>query len=1153
MQKAHKIHLNAPRIRYKVLPMRSLDRSVAFQTGVRCLATYLLALLLFTVSADNRLLAQSLYGSLVGNVSDASQAPIPATQVSIHHRETGQSREAATDEGGRYSFSDVATGTYDVTFRKEGFSTVTETGVNVTISNISRVDLAMHVGAVTESVQVSAQAASLQTDSSEVRAEITSRTLQDAPIPPGRNYQQLFRFIPGVSPPSSAHSIPSNPTRALLFNVNGASNASNTTRIDGATSTNVQLPWVSSYVPTLESIEAVDVVSNSFDAEQGLAGGSAISVHTKSGTNQLHGSAFETFTDNRLKAKPFFLPQGQGKPKLVYNEFGGTVGGAIKRDKLFYFFSYQGSNDRENLSRFVTVPTATIKSGDLSGSSTPIYDPATGSASGANRTAFPGNQIPLSRQNPIALKVAALTPLPNLPNLIQNNYYATGPFLFDRRIGDSKLNWNATSKLNAFVRFGVLDWNDYDQQVFGDAAGGPPKLNGGNPGHGMGRTYSLTAAVTYIVSPRLIVDAYYGWTGPDSSSEQARINEKIGLDQLHIPGTNGPTTLEGGFPTFAVNNYTSVGTNENYMPYYRSDPQFQYAANIGWTKGGHNVRFGADFYKQNMNQRQEQFVAGTSYGGQGGFTFGGGPTSLLGGPSANQYNSYATFLLGLPTTMGRNQLSNESGYTVRANLFSTYLRDQWAITPKLTVSYGTRWEYIPFLTRQDRGLERYDPTTNTTLICGVASTPKGCGVEISKLLFAPRLGIAYRLRSDFVIRAGYGITNDPYVEMQALRANYPVLIPLVINAPNSFQSAGNLTDGLPPIVSPDISSGRVTVPSNVAVATVSPDFKRGYLQSWNFMVQKQFTAGFSAQAGYVATRQVREFGFLDLNAGQVIGAGQAGQPLFQKFGRTASTTEVMHPLGTGQYNALQSTLQRRFSNGLQLNFAYTWSKSIGIADNSNSSPQVQAIPYFALNRAINSFDRTHEFHITSVWELPFGKGHSYVNNGFASALLGGWQTSNLLSFMSGTPFSVTASGTSLNLPGSTQRADQVKASVAKLGGIGASSSYFDPLAYAPVTAARFGTAGFNSLRGPGVFNWDFSLFRQFVYRERYKIQFRAEALNFTNTPHFSNPGANVSNLILNGDGSIRNLGGFSTITSTSSLGREGIDERQVRFGLRLSF
>ncbi|MDQ1468649.1 MAG: hypothetical protein QOJ99_129, partial [Bryobacterales bacterium] len=202
---------------------------------------------------------------------------------------------------------------------------------------------------------------------------------------------------------------------------------------------------------------------------------------------------------------------------------------------------------------------------------------------------------------------------------------------------------------------------------------------------------------------------------------------------------------------------------------------------------------------------------------------------------------------------------------------------------------------------------------------------------------------------------------------------------------------------------------------------------------------------------------------------------------------------------------------------------------------------------------VTGFDRTHAFHVKSVWELPFGIGGTWLRSGFAGKVLGGWQANNLLSFMTGTPFSVSADGTSLNLPGSTQRADQVKASVDMLGGIGSTVPYFDPLAFASVTTARFGTAGYRSLRAPGVGNWDFSLFRQFDMSERFKLQFRAESLNFSNTPHFAAPGGNVSNLLRNGDGSIRSLNGFSTVTSTISLAREGLDARQFRFGLRLSF
>ena len=386
-----------------------------------------------------------------------------------------------------------------------------------------------------------------------------------------------------------------------------------------------------------------------------------------------------------------------------------------------------------------------------------------------------------------------------------------------------------------------------------------------------------------------------------------------------------------------------------------------------------------------------------------------------------------------------------------------------------------------------------------------------------------------------------------------MRANYPVLIPLNLEGPNSFQPVGRLEDGIPSIKVPEFGNGIISVPGTVALATPPDNIRRGYVQSWNFTLQKELTQGLTAQAGYVATRQTRQFGFLDLNAGQIIGAGQSGRPLLQKFGRTAATNQVFTPLGTGQYNSLQASLQRRFAQGLQLSANYTWSKAIGITDNSENNPRVQALPYFDMNRTLVGYDRTHNVQITSIWELPFGKGRRWVTSGIGSALLGGWQVNNLLSFMSGTPYSLAANGASLDLPGSTQRADQVKAKVDKLGKIGRGSSYFDPLAFAPVTEARFGNAGYNSMRGPGVANWDFGIFREFISRERLRVQFRVESFNFSNTPHFSNPAANVSNLSLNGDGSIRALGGYSEVTSTSSMGREGVDERQFRFGLRLSF
>ncbi len=253
---------------------------------------------------------------------------------------------------------------------------------------------------------------------------------------------------------------------------------------------------------------------------------------------------------------------------------------------------------------------------------------------------------------------------------------------------------------------------------------------------------------------------------------------------------------------------------------------------------------------------------------------------------------------------------------------------------------------------------------------------------------------------------------------------------------------------------------------------------------------------------------------------------------------------------------MQANLERRFAAGYQVEVSYTWAKSRGICcnDRSDLQPAINDPEFYRLNRSVNGFDRPHTFVATGMAELPFGKGKRWASGGGAASwLAGGWKLNGIFSSFSGLPFSVLSAGASLNAPFNTQRADQVKAQVTKLGGVGRGSSFFDPFAYAPVTQARYGTAGFNSLRGPGLVNVDFGLARDFAIAERWRVQFRAEAFNATNTPHFGNPGANVSNLQLNPDGSVRQLGGYSEITSVRTSARDGVDERVLRLGLRLSF
>ena len=1090
--------------------------------------------------------AQILYGSLVGNVHDSSATVMPGVQLVLKNSDTGQSREAPTDSNGSFSFVALLPGTYELTLAKAGFKTQREQGIVVVVNNVTRRDVTLQIGQVSESVTVQATASTLQTDRAEIRAEVTTKELLNLPTPPGRNYQSLFVTIPGFSPPRNAHSVPANPSRALQFNVNGTSSSSNNTRIDGASSTNVWLPHIVAYVPALESIETVNVVTNAFDAEQGLAGGAVINVQIKSGTNELHGSAFEYYNSNTTKAKPFFLPSGQRNPKYIFNQFGASLGGPVIKNKLFYFASYEATRDRKFASSLSSIPTPAMRQGDLSGAlaDRPIFDPATGTADSFDRSPFPNNFIPPSRVSPVAARLAALFPNPISPGTV-NNFFAGNGYNFDRNTLDTKINYNASEKLTTYARISILDYRSANPGFFGKDLGGPP-VAGGQVGLATGNSYSTTFAATYVMTPSIIIDAYFGWTRMQGDSRQPRLDENVGRDIFKLPGTNGTRFFEGGLPQFQVGGFANFGHPNNFMPYINKDPQFQYVANANWNKGRHQIRFGTDFYKQQLNQTQPEFV-GAPWGAAGGFGFASGQTSFRArpgqsaAPNTSEYNSWASFLLGHTNNLGRLLMVPDQ-FTTRFSLYSAYVRDQWQVSNKLTVNIGVRWEYFPFPTRADRGLEQYDFGQNKMLVCGIGVVPKNCGVNESKTKFAPRLGIAYRISDDFVVRAGYGITNDPFNLGRPFRTNHPLLIPFNQTATNAWTPASRFDDGIPAIIAPPLGNGIIDIGPFVEANTVIPNqWTRGYIQSWNLALQKRFASGWVAEAAYVATRSVNQLGNLNRNAGQV-GGGNPSRPLAVRFGRFANTIQVTG-LGTYTYDSLQSKLERRFSNGFQALFAYTFSKNMGTAGNVNSDggPRIHLPEYFHLNRAVSDLNIPHNFQFTGIYELPFGKGKQYATSGLAAKFLGGWQINGLFSALSGEPFSVTAPGTDLNAPGNGQRADLLKADVQKLGGAGPGQVWFDPTAFGQVREARFGTAGWNILPSPGIINLDGSVFRSFRITERVSLQFRAEVFNLTNTPHFNAPISDVSN------------SRFMQITSTRGVGREGIDERMFRFGLRLGF
>ncbi len=1116
----------------------------------------ILAVALLLAGLTNLAYGQILYGSLTGNVTDSSDAAVPNAAITITNKQTGAIRTATTSDTGAYNIPTLQPGTYTVKIAKDGFRTSVQDNVEILLNSTARVNLRLQLGQVSETISVEAGAALLQTDRAEVKAEITAKTLTELPVANGRNYQALFLTLPGISPPSTPHSVPSNPSRAMQWTSNGNNTASNNTRIDGASATNVWLPHVASYVPALESIDTVNIVTNTFDAEQGLAGGSSVNVTIRSGSNDIRGALFHFHQGNWSQARNFFLPANQGLPKYVNNQWGGRVGGPIIKNKLFYFVSYENSTDRRFAGALQTVPTAVMRAGNLSSSTLPIYDPMTGAANGTGRQAFPGNIIPASRIHPTAALLMQRLPQENNPastGIPSANYFALGQAAFDRQTIDSKFNYNITDRWTSYARLSWLGFDLAAPTAFGEI-GGPP-IAFGNPGKGFGTTWSGTLATTYTFKPNFIIDAYYGYTLMDTNIEQPGLGVNRGRDELKIPGTNGTRFFESGYPGFGIGGFTAFGSTENYMPYYRTDPQSQYVANANWLKGAHNIRFGMDLYFLALNHTQPEF-AGAAGGAAGRLNFGQGPTQLRlanGNVAAgNQFNSMGTFLLGLVDGGGRI-LQVPDVYRTRTSMLSFYLRDQWQVNRKLTVSYGTRMESFPMPRREDRGMERYDFATNEMLVCGVGSVPRDCGTKVAKLLFSPRVGIAYRMNDKTVVRTGFGMNWDPWNLARPLRTNFPILAAFNL-APAALGFATTLTQGLPTLPTPSVgSNGRIPIPSNYAVNTTVDEFRRSYIFNYNLLIQRDLGNNWSGQVGYVASRAVRVSGRLNANAGQVIGADRAGQPLFPTFGRAVETS-IVGPMGNSNYHSMQATLSKRYSNGLQANAAYTWSKAMGWCCNedNNGGPLVPALAYTNLNYVPLNYDRTHNLQITATYELPFGRGKRFSSsNGFVNNVFGGWQINTLTSFMTGTPVRVTSDGGSLRLPGSTQRADQVKPEVARLGGIGRGVAYFDPFAFARVTEPRFGTAGFNSLRGPNFFNTDLGLFKSFVVKERWNFQFRAEYFNWTNTPKFANPSAGINNLLTNPDGSFR--GGVFEVTSTNSGGREPNGDRILRLGLKVSF
>ncbi|MFQ5737819.1 MAG: TonB-dependent receptor domain-containing protein [Acidobacteriota bacterium] len=1081
---------------------------------------------------------QRLYGSIVGEVTDPSGGVIPGATVTITNTGTNLSREGVTNDTGIYRFSAVSAGTYTVKVAMPGFKQYTQTDVLVALATSTRVNVRLEVGEVTEQVTVSAQVSGLQTEESDVHSELSSSAVEELPLSNYKNYQSLINLVPGATPARFQNAVSDTPERALSTNVNGTNRNNNRTIVDGAVNVNIWLPHHTNYVPPSDTIQEVNISTNNFDAEKGLTGGASITMTTKSGTNEVHGDVFEFNELNTFRAKNFFDKTDDTK-KHIRHIGGFTVGGPIQSDKLFYFGGWEFTSERVNRSGLFTVPTDALRNGDFSSITTPIFDPASGNPDGTGRTQFANNVIPQNRISPVAQQLIALLPEPNQPGTSQN-FFKDATQKLERNNFDIKVDWHPSDHYHWFTKYSIMDAAVSGEPALGQA-GGPCLCDGGS-GLGTTRVQVLTGGVNYLGSPTFTIDAVFGFDRLDQEVRPTGFGVNFGSEVLNIPGTNGPDIRQSGKPIFSISGFTPLGDVEGWSPLFREDQSFTSALNFSWIRGNHDLRWGYNNVRFELNHWQPELGDGP----RGRFNFNSGITGLNGGPSPDLFNSFGAFLLGLPSSSGKSDQFLLQ--RTREWQHGWYFRDRWHATPKLTVSLGLRYELFPFIIRtRGRGVERLDIGTGEVILGGVRSAatgdriPKDVGVDVSHKTWAPRVGLAYQINDKTLVRAGYGITWDPIPLSRPLRGFFPLTIAQNFVADNSFQPFNPIDQGIPALVQPDISSGRVPLPPTAIERTVFPgNFTRGYIQSWNLFVDRELPKDFTVSVGYVGTQTVNQLADEDLNF-STPGSGNSGRALFNDpafMGRTSYTARLNGFL-SANYHALQVALNRPFTDGLMIKMAYTYSHAIDLTDDDGwASLNFNAPGFQNKNRASSGFDRRQVFQIGFLAQLPFGQGHRLASSGAAAAIFGDWQINGIVSAFSGSPFTVTASGASLNAPGNRQTADQVTGEVRKLGGKGPGQPYFDPSSFAPVTDVRFGNTDRNSQTGPAQQNVDLSLFRNFGPfgpQERFKLQVRAETFNLFNTPHFSNPVGSISS------------GNFLSLVNAFD------DERQLRFAVKLFF
>ncbi len=1079
--------------------------------------------------------AQSQVGTLVGNVRDESGSAVPGATVTAREVRTNISRTAVSNEAGNYTFTNLASGVYRIEGELVGFRKFTRDNVDVNVNTTVRVDIALSVGALEESVTVTGEAPMLQTDRTDTGRVIQSEQITQMPLAFNRSYQGMLVTVPGASRPFRPHSEFYNAQDSLSSTVNGQNRERNSAKLEG-TDNGDNLTFL---IPSAEAIETVSVITSNYDAEFGAVGGAVTNVTIKSGTNSLAGSLFSFGnTEATMSKNPFSLFP---PTNTLYLQSGFTLGGPIRRNKLFFFGDYVHTLDDSGRISRGHIPEAAFRTGDFSAAPTIIYDPATGNPDGTGRRPFPNNRIPADRISPVAQRLLDKIPLPNVPGAPLGAINYEQPYVRSKTTNqfDIKMTYQAATSDNLAVRYSRQSSDSKDPGTFGENGiwGGIKDY----AGTGEQPSYNMSVNYNRVWSSTLIQEIRTG----QSYYRNIAITDANGMnlaDEIGIPGAN-LTMFTSGAPTINIPAYHAflLGT-QNSLPWDRAKRTTNLATNVTKIWGNHTLKVGGEF--RNTNDFLDQVTHP-----RGEFTFTGAMTAIPTDSAAqNGYaNQMAAFLLDVPREIERGiPAVTDVGLSMdephrggRHKSFWSYVHDKWQVHPSITLDLGLRHEYYTPLVgfHGKGGMVNYDPKTNQLLVAGYGNIPENLGVPSYWKNFAPRTGISWRLSDATVLRAGYGVSGLAFPD--GCCNGFPIEQNQLIEGPNAFAPAGSMATGIPaPSLVPIPENGILLadgalLTQNFTNVTLEPRH-RGQLHSWNVAYQRTLPGAFTAEVAYVGNRTSNPWNSTNINAGMVVGADRAGQPLFNEFGRTGSTTVVVKD-GRPQrkYHSMQVKVDRRMRGGLMMTNSYTLGRGWDYSDNTPAHPDK-----FERGWGRSAFDNccpTQNYTGSFVYMLPVGPEGKWLREGVASKVLGDWQVTGLFSASSGIPITFSASAAGLRAPGNSQTPN-VTETPKVLGGIGPNALWFDTSVFSAPPAGTWGNVRrVDLLTGPAYVNLDASVVKIIRFGTRH-AELRADVFNALNRAHYANPNGTLGNA------------NFGRVTDILPL-----TERMVRFGARFLF